>query len=233
MVECVAVPHLLEQANLSVVKLRKSHRLFEEKDRLSPSLLLPLAVEELDELAEAYDQNDAQAALGELMDVINYCLSNLQVTNRQPASFSNLMQGVNGYGKNSWAIERTCEVILDSEDDYRAIAEYLRRLFSIGQYLPIPFVSINQFNEMILKVAANRPVQFYSGLDPLTGRALAGEDAVLAFQHFEKCFRTIRNHVQRTLQPQDWQLHQAEIADWRHSAENLTKLRQQLKVAPA
>ncbi len=233
MVECVAVPHLLEQASQRIGDLRDSRGLFKEKDQQQPDLLLPLAVGEVAELQEALDQNEHVAALDELMDVLNYYFAYLMTTHQQPESVGQLMHGVNGYGKNSAAIDQLSEVILDSQDDPKAITETLRRLYSLGQYLPIPFVSITQLDRTIAKVAANRPAQFYSGLDPLTGRALTGEDASWAFCHFEKCLRAIRDRKLRTLQPQDWQPHQNEIADWHHSAENLAKLRQRLKVEPA
>jgi len=219
------VPHLFAEVDHQVRHLRQTHGLFGIKDQLNPGGLLPATVGEAEELQEALDANDTREASGELMDVLNYYFSFLIITNQVPeAPMSAVMQGVNGYGQGSAAIERVAEVILDSQDDPRAIAETLRRTYSIGLYLPVPFVSIDQFNKMIIKVAANRPVEFYSGLDPLTGKPLEGDDASLAFAHFEKSLRMIRNSVGRTLKRADWFPHQALIGDWRHSAANQAAL---------
>lgn len=223
------MPHLLEGICDQVAALKSSHRLFSTMDELQIGRILPAASDEMKELVDDLEVGRDSQATGELSDVFVYYFSYLIATKQVPSeSMSSLLQGVNGYGKNSAAIERAEEVMLDSADDPRAVQETLRRWYSIGLYLPVSLVTLDQFKKTTDKVRANRPVEFYSGRDPMTGTPLRGEEAMLAFKHFEQSLRMIRDNVGRTLSRRDWQPHQAQIADWRNSAANIAILQQNL-----
>ncbi|PIY79106.1 MAG: hypothetical protein COY81_04300 [Candidatus Pacebacteria bacterium CG_4_10_14_0_8_um_filter_43_12] len=223
--------HPFEQANDQVHRLRVTDSLLVNNESGQAVDFLPtLAVGEVNEVETELDRPgtiDRQKLGDEYNDVMVLLLAILQ--NRFPEMQpSEQLDGVNGYGRHSAALENLKPVVAESGSDPKALIESLRRLWSIAIHLPVPFVGLNTFSNTIDKVLGNRPPTFYNGTDPLTGKILLGDEASAAFTHFEKVGRKLRTHVGRTLRPEDWQPYFGEFAGWQNSSSNLAVLEHRL-----
>jgi len=231
------VPKTYEQLANQVTNMREQLPLLPKVDQIKLWNLFFLTIGEVQELQEAFhDQPGNHKEWGmEYNDIIVFAVSLaaalglLDSTVRHPRIYAS-----NGEAKASNFYERLTVVILDAQDTPTALVEVFRLLHSFAHHTPMsPEQLFALMTPTVDKVLANRPTEFFQPRDPQTGRELNDEAEIIAlYHHLEAMFRIIRKHVQRTLQPSDWQPHRDLISQWHNSAAAQEQLRLRLQTQP-
>lgn len=231
------MPHPFKTAETKVMYMRRKADLLEAVDSFaSPVFLLQRAIEELGEYAQEQEkygskEYDVTAAKGEFDDIFVFYVSWL-ATYAPKVDMLQSVHTANGYGNQSAALDQLAPVILDSLDNpERAVPEVIKRLASIGMYMPVPYVGFSNIDATTRKVLSNRPPKLYTAYCPVKRRVLKDEELIFKYTHLEKGTRLIRQAVGRTLRVTDWLPYYTQLVDWTQSDAHLAYIASELKKA--
>ena len=216
------MPHPFLEAREKVSRMRRESNLLEAVDSFAAKgYLLNRSVDELDEYTQEQEKHgtpeyDLAATQGEFDDIAVLFFSWLE-TYARDVDMLQTVHTANGYGSHSAALENLAPVILDSQDDLRAVPEVVARLASIGIHMPVPYVTFARMSQTVERVLKNRPPWLYSTYCPILKRELRDEELLLKYEHLEKGTKMIRKKVDRTLRTMDLLPHKQQLLEWQKS----------------
>lgn len=218
------MPHPIESMYREVDILKAPGYLLTDYDKvIAGAVISNLAVAEVSEVEEALHANNLPEAAKEVSDVGTFIVSRMRVHHPGVGPLDNLAN-VNGYGRHDAAWERLQPVILDCDDDPRAVHEVLGRLWSIARWNPYAMHGLLEIAANTRKVHLNYPVELMTSYDPTLRRESLPDEVVPRYEHMVAGLRRIRKVVQRTLQPEDWKPHRLLLENWQQSASALQQL---------
>lgn len=220
--------HLLVEAENKIRELKQSDYLLTKVDEVArKGTVAGLAVDEVNEVIAALEENYLEEAAAEVGDVLVFYFS-LLFAKGEEFDVVGALGNVNGYGKHSNALEELRPVILDSEYEPRAIPEVLARIWSLALWNPYAMQGIKTIDSVIAKVQANYPQELFAVYDPTVSRLSNSDEVFLRYSHMKAGLRLIRNDVQRTLIMADWKPYEFLLQNWQQSEWALAQMSAQL-----